>query len=61
MVDPFRQLLYSTRAKDVTAIRSYRNAGLSLADAVNAVIRDREAEADRRRTGESDSESGEAA
>ena len=62
VVDPFRQLLYSTRAQDVTAISSYRNAGFYLADAVNAVLRDREAGTDdRRRTGEPDSEPGEAA
>ncbi|WP_019003440.1 type IV secretion system protein TraC [Succinimonas amylolytica] len=42
VVDPFRQLLYSTRAQDVTAINAYRKAGMSLTAAVNAVLRDRE-------------------
>ncbi len=41
VVDPFRQLLYSTRAQDVSAIGAYQKAGLSLTDALNAVLADR--------------------
>lgn len=44
VVDPFRQLLYSTRAQDVSAISAYQKSGLSLTAALNAVLADRKKE-----------------
>lgn len=41
VVSDFNSLLYSTRAKDVSAIKAYRDRGLSLIDAINAVLRER--------------------
>ena len=43
-MDPFRQLLYSTRAQDVSAISAYQKSGLSLTAALNAVLADRKKE-----------------
>ena len=42
MVSAFEHLLYSTRPVDITAVQAYRNQGLSLVDAIHAVLRDRE-------------------
>lgn len=41
VVSDFNKLLYSTSAKDVSAIKAYRDRGLGLVDAINAVMRDR--------------------
>lgn len=40
-VDPFKLLLYSTKAEDVQAIGGYVARGMTQADAINAVLRDR--------------------
>lgn len=42
VVSKFNQLLYSTSAKDVSAIKAYRDRGLSIQDAILAVMRDRD-------------------
>jgi conjugal transfer ATP-binding protein TraC len=41
-VDPFSQLLYSSKAPDFTAIQKYQDSGLSVVDAIEAVMRDRQ-------------------
>jgi conjugal transfer ATP-binding protein TraC len=41
VVSDFNKLLYSTNAKDVTAVKSYRERGLSLPEAINAVLGER--------------------
>ena len=41
IVDPFTQLLYSTKAEDVNAIQVKREQGMSVTDAINAVLADR--------------------
>lgn len=41
IVDEFHQLLYSTKAEDVHAIKQYRDAGLNAADAIRRVMADR--------------------
>ena len=38
---PFNNLLYSSRAQDVTAIEAYRRQGLNQVDAINRVLADR--------------------
>lgn len=40
-VDPFSLLLYSSQPDDYTAIQYYRDQGMDIADAVDAVLRDR--------------------
>lgn len=44
VVSDFNKLLYSTDAPDVSAIKRYRAQGLPVAEAVNAVLRDRKRE-----------------
>lgn len=39
--DPFSQLLYSTKAQDFADISRYRDSGLDVDEAINAVLRDR--------------------
>jgi conjugal transfer ATP-binding protein TraC len=41
VVSDFNKLLYSTSAKDVAAIKAYRDRGQTLVDAINGVLRDR--------------------
>ena len=41
IVDPYSLLLFSSRAEDFTAINEKRAAGLSVSQAIDAVIRDR--------------------
>ncbi len=41
IVDKFRQLLYSTKAEDVNAIKRQRQKGLNVAEAIEAVLRER--------------------
>ena len=40
MVDPFRQLLYSTKPADVAAIRRLREQGLSVEEAIKRLLGD---------------------
>jgi len=42
-VEPFKKVLYSTRAEDVYAVQQYQAQGLSLMEAVNCVAQAREA------------------
>lgn len=42
MVEPFRRLLYSTKAEDVNAIRKKQVQGMSITDAVYEVMKDRQ-------------------
>jgi conjugal transfer ATP-binding protein TraC len=44
MLDPFTLLLFSSKAEDYEAIMAYRRAGMPIADAVNQVLVDREAQ-----------------
>jgi conjugal transfer ATP-binding protein TraC len=44
MVDPFRQLLYSTKPADVAAIRGLRERGMSVEQAINRLLAGAEAE-----------------
>lgn len=48
IVDAFTQLLYSTRPSDRAAIAEYRRRGLSVTDAIKAVLRDRQSPAQAR-------------
>ena len=41
VVDPFRQLLYSTAPKDVAALEALRAKGLGTVEAINALIEER--------------------
>jgi conjugal transfer ATP-binding protein TraC len=41
IVDPYSELVYSTSPYDKTAIKQYRDQGLSLADSIQSVLRDR--------------------
>lgn len=41
VVSDFNKLLYSTSAKDVAAIKAYRDRGQTLVEAINCVLRDR--------------------
>jgi conjugal transfer ATP-binding protein TraC len=41
MVDPFQNLLFSTKAEDTQAVRRYRDQGMSVDHAIEAVLRDR--------------------
>ena len=41
VVSDFNLLLYSTNAKDVAALKAYRDRGASLVEAINLVLRDR--------------------
>ena len=41
VVDPFRRLLYSTRPHDVAAIRTLRQEGYSVRDAINQLLENR--------------------
>jgi conjugal transfer ATP-binding protein TraC len=41
MMDPFSLLLVSSKAEDFEAIRHYRARGLSVPEAIEAVLRDR--------------------
>jgi conjugal transfer ATP-binding protein TraC len=41
IVDPFQQLLFSTKAEDVQAIRRYKERGLPVEEAINGVLKDR--------------------
>ncbi|RKT45624.1 type IV secretion system protein TraC [Thiocapsa rosea] len=45
MVDPFRQLLYSTKPADVAAIRRLRERGMSVEQAINRLLAGAETEA----------------
>lgn len=47
LIDPFTLLAYSTSPTDWNAIQAYRDAGLSVTDAINAVLRDRDRHAGR--------------
>jgi len=42
VVDPFKRLLYSTKPNDVQAIRTLRQQGMSLIDAIQHLIRNHE-------------------
>jgi conjugal transfer ATP-binding protein TraC len=42
ILDPFSMLLYSTRAEDYEAIMALTNQGLSIADAVDTLLKQRE-------------------
>ncbi len=42
IVDPFHQLLYSSRAEDVNAIQRYTRQGMTVADAIHQILKDRE-------------------
>jgi conjugal transfer ATP-binding protein TraC len=42
VVDPFRRLLYSTDPHDVAALRQRREQGLSVAEAIRALLAKRE-------------------
>lgn len=44
VLEPFKQLLYSTKPADLEAIERYHAQGMSLFDSITAVLRDREAE-----------------
>ena len=46
VIDPFTQLLFSTRAEDHQAIATHRQQGFSVSDAVVAVLADRKAAGD---------------
>ena len=46
LLDPFTMLLYSTRAEDFEAIRSYQARGLDIVDAIKQVLQDRGGEWD---------------
>lgn len=41
MVDPFQNLLFSTKADDTQAVKRYRDQGLPVDEAIEAVLRDR--------------------
>jgi len=41
ILPPFHQLLYSTKAEDVSAVRGYVESGMDVPSAVNQVLRDR--------------------
>ena len=41
MLDPFSLLLVSSKAEDFEAVRAYRESGLSVEQAIEAVLRDR--------------------
>ncbi len=41
VVDPFQNLLFSTKAQDVAAVKRYRDDGLSVQEAIESVLRDR--------------------
>lgn len=41
ILDPAKQLLYSTKDDDVTAISRYQSQGMNVSDAIHAVLRDR--------------------
>jgi len=41
VVDPFRRLLYSTAPQDVAALDALRRQGLSVVEAINALIEER--------------------
>jgi conjugal transfer ATP-binding protein TraC len=43
-VEPFKQLLYSTKAEDINAIQQLQKDGLSLMEAINTLLAHREAE-----------------
>lgn len=43
ILDPFSLLQYSSKAEDYEAIRHYRQQGLTVADAIDAVLHDRQA------------------
>lgn len=43
MLDPFSLLLYSSKAEDYEAIMHYRRSGMTITQAVNKVLQDREA------------------
>ena len=47
LIDPFTLLAYSTAPTDWNAIQQYRDAGLSVTDAINAVLQDRSQRAGR--------------
>lgn len=42
IVDPFTLLAYSTEPNDWNAIQRYRDSGMNVTDAINAVLKDRE-------------------
>ncbi|MBE4021790.1 hypothetical protein HJ130_23975, partial [Vibrio parahaemolyticus] len=41
IVDPFHKLLYSSRAEDVNAIKQLTRKGLSVADAISQLLKER--------------------
>ena len=41
VVSDFQKLLYSTSAEDVHAIEAKRKAGMSIAEAIGAILRER--------------------
>jgi conjugal transfer ATP-binding protein TraC len=41
MLDPFSLLLVSSKAEDFEAVRAHRESGLPVAQAIEAVLRDR--------------------
>ena len=43
IVSDFQKLLYSTAPNDINDIKQYQSQGMGIQDAINAVLRDREA------------------